>query len=749
MSGELNGAIRAAIASKVAAMGAEGTPVTLEVPPKAEFGDLACPVAFELAKQLKRAPRDIAGELRSSLEALPGVARVDVAGAGYLNIHFDREAFMRALASEIGKPRPPAGAGKRIVEHTNINPNKAAHIGHLRNAVLGDTLVRCLRFLGHTVEVQNYIDDTGVQVADLAVGFVAIRGLGLDDVRRIAMLCAKGASWTAPTRSFHAAAPAESASGGGSQGGFAVVTREFPPGHAFDHYCWDLYAEVAPFYEASPQNAALRGAALEEMEEGRGPYAEIAAFVSREMVLHHLRTMRWIGVRYDLLPRESDILALGFWQAAFGLLQETGAIRFATEGKAKGCWVMDLPDAAEPEEEGAPGVGLEKIIVRSNGTVTYVGKDIAYQMWKFGLLGRDFHYDRLDPAALPANDRDRLFSKVGAGLGASAAPVWRSSSSPAGGEPPAFGRASRVYNVIDVRQSYLQMVVSQGLTALGHAREAAESVHFAYEMVALTPRSMEMLGRMGLVSGPATTAGGAASSPVTPTDEDRARPYVEMSGRRGIGVKAEDLLCSLASTSGAEIDKRTAGGADSGRPDAPPALDADARALIAAQIAVGALRYYMLRFTKNRVVAFDVEDSLAFEGETGPYLQYAAVRSRNIFHKLGHREGFDRARAHEIIDRARFDVMDAADAIEHWKIVREIARLPEIVEQAVDSLELSTLARFAFSVSQMFSSFYHRYPILQETDLAQRELRVALNELYLRFMETCFRLMGIPLPERM
>ena len=736
MSGTLTETIRAAIASHVAAMGAEGVAVNLEVPPKAEFGDLACPVAFELAKRLKRSPRELAGELRQALESVAGVARVEVAGAGYLNIHFDREAFMRALAREIGKPRPPSGAGKRIVEHTNINPNKAAHIGHLRNAVLGDTLVRCLRFLGETVEVQNYIDDTGVQVADLAVGFVAIRGLSLEGVRRISALCAGGESWTAPTRTFAGAAA------GAAGEAFPFSTRTFGPGYAFDHYCWDLYAEVAPFYEASVQNAALRAAALKEMEEGHGPYAEIAAFVSREMVLHHLRTMRWIGVRYDLLPRESDILALGFWQAASGLLKQSGAIRLATEGKAKGCWVMDLPDTAESEDEGA------KIIVRSNGTVTYVGKDIAYQMWKFGLLGRDFFYDRLDPAALPSNDRDRLFSRVGAGLGASADPVWRTCATTPGGGAPGFGKAARVYNVIDVRQSYLQKVVSQGLTALGHAREASESIHFSYEMVALTPRSVEMLGRMGLLSGPGGAPGETAPAPPALSDEDRARPYIEMSGRRGIGVKAEDLLASLASTSGAEIEKRLAAGGEAPRSESP-ALDASARELIAAQIAVGALRYYMLRFTKNRVVAFDVEDSLAFEGETGPYLQYAAVRSRNIFNKLGERERFDRSRADEIIDRARFDVMDAGDAIEHWKIVREIARLSEVVQQAVDMLELATLARFAFSVSQMFSTFYHRYSILNETDPARRELRVALNELYLRFMETCFGLMGIPLPERM
>ncbi len=340
-----------------------------------------------------------------------------------------------------------------------------------------------------------------------------------------------------------------------------------------------------------------------------------------------------------------------------------------------------------------------------------MGKDIAYQMWKFGLLGRDFLYQRLQRGELPPAE---------GGGAAGGGPVWSTCS--AGGEPghPAFGHAERVYNVIDVRQSYLQRVVSQGLRALGHEREARESVHFSYEMVALTPRTAAAL-TPGLVLSP----------------EDLQRPYIEMSGRRGIGVKADELLDGLVRRAGEEIRARR-----------PEATD-EARAATAARIAVGALRYYMVRFTKNRVVAFDLDDALAFEGETGPYLQYAAVRSRNIFNKLGDREGFDRAQAAVAVGRSRFASLEEADALEHWQIVREIARLPEFVEQAVGSLELSILARYVFAVSQRFSSFYHRYPILREPDPARRDLRIALNEIYLRFMETSLALMGVPIPEWM
>jgi arginyl-tRNA synthetase len=724
--------VRAAIEAQIAPFGLEPPiAVQLEVPPRPEFGDLACPIAFELAKRLKKAPRQIALDLKTGLAAVDGVEKIEIAGAGYLNLFFDRDAFVRTLAREIGRPLSPAGGGSLIVEHTNINPNKAAHIGHLRNAILGDTLVRCLRFLGRSVEVQNYIDDTGVQVADLAVGFVEIRGLGVDGARAISGRCASGRAWSETTRHF-VVGPATGAgpssmegtatgalpeSGAGTAGGrlTTIVDEAFGPDHAFDHYCWDLYAEVAPFYAVSGENAARRGAALKEMEEGRGRYAELAAFLSREMVLHHLRTMRWIGVRYDLLPRESDILALGFWERAFELLKQTGAIRLATEGKALGCWVMDLPEAAEAEDEGA------KIIVRSNGTVTYVGKDIAYQMWKFGLLGRDFFYRRMDPSALPSNATDRIFLPIAG----APQPVWSSCASGGEAAHPSFGGAARVYNVIDVRQSYLQKVVARGLEALGHHREAAESVHFSYEMVALSPRSLDLLSSLGLIPR------------LVLSDEDRARPYLEMSGRRGIGVKAEDLLVALSKRAAEEVGARRQEIAD------------EQRSRIAAGISVAALRYYMLRFTRNRVVAFDIEDSLEFEGETGPYLLYAAVRSKNIFAKLSEREGFDRAGVEQIVDRARFASLGPEDALEHWRIVREIARLPEIVEQAVASLELSLLARYVFSVAQKFSAFYHRYPILHETDPARRDVRIALNEIFLRFMAASLDLMGLPLPDRM
>ena len=649
-------------------LGVPDATAELAPPPKPEMGDLASPVCFELARRLRRPPRAIAEEIAraAGITPLPGCARVEVAGGGYLNFFLDRNMFLQEMVRDAPAPPPAPFQGKVIVEHTNINPNKAAHIGHLRNAVLGDTLVRCLRSLGWNVEVQNYIDDTGVQVADLVVGFREIERLSLEDVRRLASSCDDG---------------------------------EEAGGEPFDHRCWEVYARVAPFYESSDGNMEARSEVLRAMEEGRGPEAEMAAFLSARMTAHHLRTMDSIGVRYELLPRESDILKLRFWESAFERLRASGAIRLAGEGKNRGCWVMDLEGAQE-------GAGQDqKIIVRSDGIVTYVGKDIAYQLWKFGLLGSDFHYRRVAWNETPLR-RWQPYT------------LWSTCS--AGGEAahPRFGGAARVYNVIDARQAYLQRVVAQGLTALGHTTEARESIHFSYEMVALSPASVTAL------------------FPDYPLSaEDKRRPYLEMSGRRGLGVKADDLIGELVRRARAEVDRRHA--------DSP----GDERASTARMIAVAALRYYMLRFTRSRVVAFDIDDALSFEGETGPYCQYAVVRARNILNKLRERDPEEAGRTGQLpADLAR---LDGQEGLDHWVLVREMSRLPEVVASSVETLELSTLARYCHELAQRFNSFYHRYPVLHEEDPERRRVRLVLCSLFERTMQQGLGLLGIAVPSRM
>ena len=636
--------------------------IPLTYPPTADLGDIASPVCFELARALKRSPRDIATAVAEAFEPGEGIQRVDVAGPGYLNAFLDRDAFLRAELTGTRVLAPPSDT-KIIVEHTNINPNKAAHIGHLRNAVLGDTLVRFLKRLGRRVETQNYIDDTGVQVADLVVGFLQIRGQDLDEVRT------------------HYSEQ-------------ALADR----GERFDYVAWDLYAEVTRWYEQDSQRLEHRATTLEAMEHGDNPTAELAAHLSRRMVQHHLETMDRIGARYDVLPRESDILKLEFWKHAFERLRESGAIHLTESGKNAGCWVMDLAGAEEDSGED------QKVIVRSNGTVTYVGKDIAYQMWKFGLLGKDFHYRRFD-----WSPRRELY------------PVWSTCGEPVAGPRAAeFGNGTRVYNVIDTRQSYLQRVVKQGLHSLGHDEQADRSIHYAYEMVALTPAAVT-----------------AMFPDYSLSDEDRGRAYLEMSGRKGLGVKADDLLDALIGRAQDEVAKRN--------PDSNP----DEVHEMARRIAVGAVRYYMLRHTRNRVVAFDLDAALSFEGETGPYLQYSVVRARNILGKVERSFGPDAVAASALGRDVSLAALPDATTAEHWNLVLQFLRVDAVVEQAVETLELSTLAKHAYTLAQAFNSFYHRYRVAQEEDVAIRRARTAIVRRYHDGMVDLLELLGIEVPTRM
>jgi len=650
---------------------ADVPPFAIEVPPNRAMGDLAVTVAFQLARPLRKAPRAIAQELIGAIGAIPGVAKIAAAPNGYLNLSLDRRAFLLArLRGEV----PPAEAATRektIVEHTAINPNKAAHIGHLRNATLGDTLVRVLRFNGTPVEVQNYIDDLGVQVADIIVGFRDIEHKTLSDIHAI-----------------------------------ADTTR-------FDYYCWDLYARVTDWYGEQPDRPAARARTLHDLEAGGNEAADIGAFVADRIVRCHLKTMARLNIAYDLLTYEGDIVRLKFWAHTFDILKAQGAVFLQTEGKLAGCWVMRIEEgnaSAEADESSAKASAerspddesREKVIVRSNGVVTYVGKDIANQFWKFGLLGRDFSY--------------RLF-----GMQANGRELWATTSE--AGEPnaPSFGRAERIFNVIDSRQMYLQALLVQALRTLGHPKEADNSVHFSYEMVALSHATARELGYS--------------------IDPDEAKkPFVEVSGRKGLGVKIDDLLDLLGAKASEEVAKRN------------PEFSREDCERAGAQIAVAAIRYFMMKFSRGKLIVFDIEEALSFEGETGPYLQYAAVRAANILNKLREREGVSEADVVASLDALPPDeLMDDEDGSPHglWAVVFEASRLDEVVDQVVRSLEFSALAKYSFGLAQIFNAFYHRYPILSEERGDRKRWRAA-GVAYVRAQLTrALDLMGIDVPARM
>jgi arginyl-tRNA synthetase len=616
--------------------------VAIEQPRQSDFGELAIPAAFQLAKQLRQAPKKIAAELAEEIGLIPGVASMEVAGNGYINVRLHRGAYGAALLHGESGQSPDAGE-KIIVEHTNINPNKAAHIGHLRNAVLGDTFVRMLRAAGHPVEVQNYIDNTGVQVADVVVGFYHLENKTAAEVK-------------------------------------ALIAD---PAVRFDYFCWDLYAKISQYYKDHPESLEWRGKMLHAIESGEGDTAELAHVVADAIVRAHLATMLRIGIEYDVLPRESEILHLHFWSAAFELLKQRNAIYYETEGKLKGCWVM-------------PGLSDDgKVIVRSDGTVVYTGKDIAYQLWKFGLLGKDFYY--------------RPWSRYEDGR-----VVWVSTDEPTESGQQ-FGHGTRVYNVIDTRQSYLQDVVVAGLRALGYNEQADRSTHFNYEMVALSPRCCADLG-------------------IPLSEEDRKRPYVEVSGRKGLGVKADDLIDTLIAKALEEVASRN--------PDTPEAQNRQA----ATQIAIGALRYFLLKFTRNTVIAFDLQEALAFVGETGPYVQYTAVRANKVLRKLEERGEKLPDFAAELSEEAMARQLESED---FWQILLAASKTDAALSGALSAGEPSHVARYAFQLAQTFSNFYERYPILHEENREKKVFLLWMTDFFRRQMERTAAVLGIPIPTYM
>ncbi len=657
--------VRDAVAAHIRNTYSLEAPIVVERPRQPEFGELALPVAFSLAKQLRKPPRRIADELVSSIPPIPGISRLEVAGNGYINLRFDRGVYAAALLE--GTTAPASRTGKTIVEHTNINPNKAAHIGHLRNAVLGDTFVRMLRARGYQVEVQNYIDNTGAQVADVVAGFHFLEKKTPE----------------------------------------AVHDLLADPSIRFDYYCWDLYARTSRHFETYPESLQWRTETLHSLEAGRpgDPLIRIAHLVADAVLAAHIQTMLRLDIEYDVLPRESEILHLRFWATAFELLKQRGAVYLETEGKNAGCWVM--PGSAfreasarsggeEPDSDSASDAEDSKVIVRSNGTVTYVGKDIAYQLWKFGLLGKDFLYRLL------------LTYEDGHGL-------WITTDEPQNNLAPLFGRGSRVYNVIDVRQSYLQDVVQAGLRALGFHQEAENSIHFAYEVVALSPRC-------------------CADLEIELSEEDRRRPYVEVSGRKGLGVKADDFIDALVEKALEEVRSRHA--------DASP----EYQRAIATRIAVGALRYFLLKYTRTTIIAFDFQEALSFEGETGPYVQYAAVRARNILNKLRERgetlPDFQSALSEQSLARQLHNE-------DFWQILLGASQADSIMEKAAEAGEPAHLARYAFQLAQSFNNFYHQHHILSESEREKRTFLLWLAQFFASQLSYVLATLGIATPEVM
>jgi arginyl-tRNA synthetase len=614
-----------------------GVELVFSLPAERKFGDLSTTLAFSLAKKVKGKPFLLANDIAAKLQGRLGVVEdIRVAGGGFLNFYLKRDEFLLYQWQNLEKPQK-SKEEKVIVEHTSINPNKSAHIGHLRNSCLGDVLARCCRFLGYEVEAQNYIDDTGIQIADVVWGLLYYQKKDLAGIKKIDNLAA---------------------------------------------YLWDLYAEVNQLFAANEELAAQRRDVHKKIEEKTEPEYAACLHIAEQVLMDHIRTMERIGIHYDLLARESDVIALDFFKTAAAELTGRGVMIPSSDPEKKGCLVIHY----DREK-------IEKIIVRSNGTITYVGKDIAYNLWKFDLLSRDFHY--------------RLFHTYPDGH-----PIYMTASEPAPPPPQGFGRGQRVYNVIDVRQSYLQNLIGQVLAQLGHPEASANFVHFSYEMVALTPACVREMG-LKLETG------------------EESKPYIEVSGRKGRAVKADELITMLNEKSLREVAERNS-----------EITEAEALKL-ASVIAVAALRYFMIKFNLNTVIAFDFKEALNFEGDSGPYLQYTVVRLNSILKKTA------AGNLQVLAGPGSLALLGDKEKELYWEMILNLSLLENQVEYALENHELSSLAAYAYGLCQKFNHYYHLFPVLAEKDPRVQASRLGLMRIFKNRVEKLLAVLGIDIPDRM
>ncbi len=597
----------------------EAPEVVVEPSAVAEVGDFSSPVAFRLAKALHRAPREIAQDLVGRLQDSPPphCLEVNVSGGGYINLRVDFSTYAPQVIADALRRGPviaadPDAGAKVVVEHTATNPNKAAHVGHLRNACIGDTMARILRARGHRVEVQNYIDDTGVQVADVLVG---IRHLGLNA----------------------------------------------QAGESFDRFCSRAYVEVCRRYETEPELLELRRSTLREIEGRRGEVAVAAKDLTSKIVSAHLKTMARAGISYDLLTWESDIIELGFLQHALDLMLEQGVIQKVDHGRLQGCWVLPLD---ESQDTSATEDGDAKVLLKSDGLATYTAKDIAYHLWKFGVLGLDFNYRQWAPGGPATSTADPAQADL---------------------DPAAFGRADRVVNVIDQRQSAPQKVVREALRRLGFQAQAEALQHLAYEVVALSPQAALALG----------------------VDTSSGKTMYALSGRQGIEIGADDLLDEAQR----QVESK--------------AHDGDT----AAQLASSAVRYYLLRFGLNSIINFDFAEALRTSGDTGVYLQYAHARACGVLNRV-----------------ADLPLPDVAGDLssQEQQLIKVLAAFPRAVADAAAALSPSVLAAYTFQLATSFNDVYeHTGRLYREQDPAVRGFRRGLVDAARATLARALDLLGL------
>lgn len=632
--------VRELVSSALTSAGYPVIEFNVSEPPQHAFGDLSCNVAFLLSKHLKKPPAKIATELAEAIRPrLQGsyILSADPAG-GYINFRANYARLSPATLSHVlSNPEnygyPNSGQDMHIViEHTSINPNKALHVGHMRNVIIGDTLYRIMRATNHRTTVLNYIDDSGVQIADIVVGF--------------------------------------------KFAGFPVA----PPkkNQKFDHYCGDeVYVKINEIYEKDPQVAEKRKLVLKEIEEGKSEIARFAMEITLRVLQEQLKTCWRMKAHYDLLNFETHIVGSKLWSKAFELLKSNGIAKYETEGKNKGCWVIE---GKENEEE-------DKVLVRSDGTATYIAKDIPYAAWKLGLVEDPFYYQE--------------YTKQRDGSTLYATTLADGSNSKSIGKK--FNGGQRVITIIDSRQSRLQRIISQVLSKIG-VGGSHKYFHLSYEAVTL---SSDTAKEFGIDIGD--------------------RQFMHMSGRKGIYVNADYVLDALHTKAYEEVKTRN------------PDFSDQQLNKIADEISISAIRYNMIKQDLDKIITFDIKESLSLEGDTGPYLQYAYARSQRILEK-----------SEQSIIAGKTDfAFDRLTNESEIALIKEIAKLDLVVENAAKSLCPKSLARYAYNLAMTFNLFYEKVPVLREQDNEVRMARLGLVKAFGIALKNTLEVLGITALDRM
>ena len=603
--------------------------IEVSFPPNDAYGDLASAVPIRIATQTGGKPGDIAVAIASKAmehaKKSKYIGSVSPHPGGYVNFSLNRARFISDSITDIS--RGDLGAvhepGERIaIEHTNVNPNKALHIGHARNLVLGDSLVRVLRYLGHKVQALNYVDDSGAQVADIIVGF---KFLGMPD--------------------------------------------EAPPGVKYDVYCGDsVYTKVNQEYAKNPQLKEKQSLVLKEIESGGGEIAEYTRGIVKRILQAQLSTCWRMGASYDLLNWESQLVHSKMWEMIFDSLKKTGYVRFQDQGENEGCWV--IPD---------PETGQEKVVVRSDGTIVYVAKDIPYAAWKIGLVDDPFGYEVFD-SAQPGGI---LYSTTLSGKKSNVH----------------FGGAQLAVSFIDTRQSYLQRIVAKVLDEL-HEGASRRYLHRSYEVVSLSKKTAAAIGF------------------------EIEGEFAHMSGRKGLYVNVDTMLEKLKEKAKVETRKRNLSEPEQWVEE------------VAESLAVAALRYELLKQDPDKMIVFDMEDALQFEGDTGPYLLYTYARARRILDKT---EG-----------KPRISPSAAAKLDRHQEVqlAKQMSMLDASAADAEEYLSPKEIALFAHQLAVLFNDFYENVPVNKEPDAELRDARLALVDAASRVLAESMRLMGIPVKDR-